>query len=291
MKWIFAILVALNLVVFASTVFQSADGNAGAEADPFAGGFALGLGANEYDIVNFDEEDRKAAAAAQSADAAKAESAAETAPSPKGPEPAASAKKPAKREGGEADRGAVAKAGRDRPAELDPARDKAATGSSEGCAAASVELPEEVYHRIKGLLNQFPNAATRKVVPNENAGHSAPAPSSYWVIANGSARDGAFVAALRERGLNPQLVNGSIVLGRFNNSAAAEHIRSNLAATGLSTRVEERASAQRAPLSAVRYRVAFQKLNEDQSEQVRSIVSPYATLRVNKCRSESSAGR
>ncbi len=243
MKWIFAILVALNLVVFASTVFQSADGSAGAEADPFAGGFALGLGANEYDIVNFDEEDRKAAAAAQSADA---------------PE---------------------------------PARDKAASGSSDGCAAASVELPEEVYHRIKGLLNQFPNAATRKVVPNENAGQSVPAPSSYWVIANGSARDGAFVAALRARGLNPQLVNGSIVLGRFNNSAAAEHIRSNLAATGLSTRVEERASAQRAPLSAVRYRVAFQKLNEDQSEQVRSIVSPYATLRVNKCRSENRAGR
>lgn len=289
MKWIFAILVALNLVVFASTVFQSADGSAGAEADPFAGGFALGLGANEYDIVNFDEEDRKAAAAAQSADAAKAESAAEPAPSPKGGESAASAKKPAKREGVAADRGAAAKAERDRPAEPEPG--KAASGSSDGCAAASVELPEEVYHRIKGLLNQFPNAATRKVVPNENAGQSVPAPSSYWVIANGSARDGAFVAALRARGLNPQLVNGSIVLGRFNNSAAAEHIRSNLAATGLSTRVEERASAQRAPLSAVRYRVAFQKLNEDQSEQVRSIVSPYATLRVNKCRSENRAGR
>lgn len=38
--------------------------------------------------------------------------------------------------------------------------------------SATVSLPEDDYHRIKGLLTRFPHAATRQVVENTNSDHS-----------------------------------------------------------------------------------------------------------------------
>lgn len=280
MKWVFAILVALNLIVFGSMVAQRMllkENTPVAVVSPAPPAPVLpqtpvpavpqaDLPAPAQPAENQAENENPAEvqAAAEKPAAPAAQSVKEKPKDPPKPKP----KDPPKEKSRE-------------PAQA--AQTAAAPPRPKNCGGGSVKLPENVYHRIKGLLAEWPNAASRSVEQNAQAGQKSTV-RTYWVTVAQTGDDPSI--NLMAKGFRPTRENGLIVLGKFSSRQEAESLRRRAAAAGFSASVGERLrpGAQEEPLSVGVYTVVFLKISDADAPRLQKILAPYAKLQRNPCK-------
>ncbi|MDO5687145.1 MAG: hypothetical protein Q4G42_07170 [Neisseria sp.] len=153
------------------------------------------------------------------------------------------------------------------------------------CGGATVTLKENDYHRIKGLLAQWPNAASRDVARNTKAGNTVNMISDYWVIVPTQNNSNEQIAALAAKGFSATQESGMTVLGKFPARTAADALRQKAQNAGLNANVMEKMREGAAqPLSVVTYNVAFLKIDDNDAARLNDILKPYAPLRRNPCK-------
>lgn len=139
MKWLFATLVALNLIVFAGMIaVKMLDKH-------------LPVGQNTQSAAQTQQPPAQVIINTGNGTAAVAQS-------PTANNAPAAAKRPA----------APTPTAKPQTANNRPADDSGTARAQYKACSARVNMPEDDYHRIKGLLSAYPHAATRQVVENSD---------------------------------------------------------------------------------------------------------------------------
>lgn len=211
MKWLFAILVALNIIVFGSMI---------------AGKLVHGISASP------------AVVSVASAPSPAVETVAPANPdiSVRHDVEAAASSMPVARTASKIDTVAANKPKTDNPNNVDKSdkSDKPTTPTTNTCTA-TVTLPEDDFHRIKGLLNHWPFTTSRFIeqVSNTTKPHRAPTPTRY-MVALSSSGDSNTRARLQEQGFDYGINQGKVSLGVFNRREDAESLMARAKMQGFS---------------------------------------------------------
>ncbi|UOO82329.1 hypothetical protein LVJ83_02315 [Uruburuella testudinis] len=273
MKWLFAVLVALNVMVFGGMVAGRVAEKQKAVVEPTV---PLVSGTHELSLPPplYHEH----APAASAPDWIHAESAENN------------------NSGAEAER--EQKAQEEKLAREKKARDaraggsfeQAETASAQCSATAAVTLDEDDYHRIKGLLNKWPHAATRTVEQRRRSVEKAAAPQkNYRVLLPGSGDVMAQMDSLAAKGFTASLYNGEVSVGVVRSKSAAQVLMSRLAGAGFGgahvREQEERAAVQTGnSLSIGRMQVLFMSVDDKEAQAIQAIVGKYGKLNRRACR-------
>ncbi|EGV34913.1 hypothetical protein [Neisseria weaveri] len=158
-------------------------------------------------------------------------------------------------------------------------------------ATASVSLEEDVYHRIKGLLNRWPHAATRTVEKRDGAVKKAKKAvvKHYRVVLPSNGDAIAQMDSLAAKGFTGSLYQGQISAGIVKSRSAAQVLVSRLAASGFGgasvVEQEERSRiSEENELSVAKMKVVFLAVNDKEIKEIQSIVGKYGQLARNKCK-------
>lgn len=257
MKWIFAILVALNLIVFSINIIDK----------------LVLQKVNNLSAQQQQQQDNPRTIVIQTppAQAQINPASISTAPPTNNPaaQPANVAKKPAAPNANANKDKQVADAKKEEPAK---------PNEPKNCGGASVVLKENDYHRIKGLLSQWPNAASREVVKKEADNKPS---GDFWVITT----DDDITVLAKGKGQYKLIKDGGMnIIGKFNTRQAAEGFRMKTQIDGINTSIVERMGNKDESLSAVNYRVAFLKVEDQDAARLSEILKPYAKLQRNPCK-------
>lgn len=145
---------------------------------------------------------------------------------------------------------------------------------------ASVSLPEDDYHRIKGLLNRWPHAASRTVERKE----AARSKTSYAVWTPIQIDAGSQMQALQSKGFNTVLMEGGISVGIRSDKAQAQALLNRLQGAGFTGQLREVNSGSSGGQSVAKMQVTFMTVNDADVKAIQNIVGSYGRLSRNKCR-------
>ncbi len=155
------------------------------------------------------------------------------------------------------------------------------TGQGNRCVTtASVSLPEDDYHRIKGLLNRWPHAASRTVERKE----AARSKTSYAVWTPIQIDAGSQMQALQSKGFNTVLMEGGISVGIRSDKAQAQALLNRLQGAGFTGQLREVNSGSSGGQSVAKMQVTFMTVNDADVKAIQNIVGSYGRLSRNKCR-------
>lgn len=148
------------------------------------------------------------------------------------------------------------------------------------CGGATVTLKEDDYHRIKGLLSKWPNAASQSVAPKADSNERK---GTFWVALAKTPTEDEKISLMAK---SYRLVSegGYTVVGKFPTRLAAEGFRLKLDADGFPTQVVEQFSDDSGAVSTAMVTVAFLKVDDNDAAQITEIVKPYAKLKRNVCK-------
>ena len=149
------------------------------------------------------------------------------------------------------------------------------------CGGATVTLKEDDYHRIKGLLSKWPNAASQSVAPKADTNERK---GTFWVALAKTPTEDEKIS-LMAKSYRPVSEGGYTVVGKFPTRLAAEGFRLKLDADGFPTQVVEQFSDDSGAVSTAMVTVAFLKVDDNDAAQITEIVKPYAKLKRNVCKS------
>ena len=149
------------------------------------------------------------------------------------------------------------------------------------CGGATVTLKEDDYHRIKGLLSKWPNAASQSVAPKADTNERK---GTFWVALAKTPTEDEKIS-LMAKSYRPVSEGGYTVVGKFPTRLAAEGFRLKLDADGFPTQVVEQFSDDSGAVSTAMVTVAFLKVDDNDAAQITEIVKPYAKLKRNSCKS------
>lgn len=155
------------------------------------------------------------------------------------------------------------------------------------CAAqASLTMDEDDYHRIKGLLGKWLHVASRSV--EKRTAQAKPADKTYRVVLPVSADAENQAAELSAKGFNPIPFDGALSLGVGNSRENAQALQNRLAGAGFGGAhiVEHFAEADRQDdsLSVSRMTVLFTGVNAADADEIRKITSLYGKLNLKSCK-------
>lgn len=155
------------------------------------------------------------------------------------------------------------------------------------CAAqASLTMDEDDYHRIKGLLGKWSHVASRSV--EKRTAKAKPADKTYRVVLPVSADAENQAAELSAKGFNPIPFDGALSLGVGNSRENAQALQNRLAGAGFGgAHIVERAAEtgrQDDSLSVSRMTVLFTGVNAADADEIRKITSPYGKLNLKSCK-------
>lgn len=263
MKWLFAILVALNIIVFGNVVASK--------------------------LMRPLPTATQAEVPAAPPTPALAASAAEPVVTISPPEPASAVVPPPEtKTRAELRAEAAAKARAETQAQAQTSNNTPSPAAPAiNCSAIAV-LPEDDYHRIKGLLSRWPHAASRFV----EQGSSAPAKATssrvrYMVSIDGGAD---MRARLKEQGFDTAISNGRLSLGVFNRRNDAEALLARAKINGFSQAEITQlggSSATEAPtaaLSVAKMRITFIQVDDQAAQDINQIIQRYGRLQRGSCK-------
>ena len=145
---------------------------------------------------------------------------------------------------------------------------------------ANVSLPEDDYHRIKGLLNRWPHAASRTVERKE----AARSKTSYAVWTPIQIDAGSQMQALQSKGFNTVLMEGGISVGIRSDKAQAQALLNRLQGAGFTGQLREVNSGSSGGQSVAKMQITFMTVNDADVKAIQNIVGSYGRLSRNKCR-------
>ena len=146
---------------------------------------------------------------------------------------------------------------------------------------ANVSLPEDDYHRIKGLLNRWPHAASRTVERKEAARSNK---TSYAVWTPIQIDAGSQMQALQSKGFNTVLMEGGISVGIRSDKAQAQALLNRLQGAGFTGQLREVNSGSSGGQSVAKMQITFMTVNDADIKAIQNIVGSYGRLSRNKCR-------
>lgn len=258
MKWLFAILVALNIIVFGGMLFSRM-----AAPPPQAAAPQAVPTQPTVVQIHTGSQPQPEPAAGQAAPVA-----------PSGP--SAAPRPPAPRRSNEAAAKPAAPAA---PKNSDSGIRAPATA----CTATAV-MPEDDYHRIKGLLSRWPHSATR-VVERRNDRRQSAARYQVSVAVEGDAQEAA--AKLKAHGLSANAAGGRLNIGTFNNEQQAERTAARVRQAGLVPQIHRTGNSggeQSAALGESKMQLTFINVDDTAAAGISGVIGRYASLRRAPCR-------
>lgn len=261
MKWLFAILVALNIIVFGGMLFSrmGAPQQHQAAAPPAAPA--------QPTVVQIHTGAQPAAPAPQAPAQPSAPTSAQTTP----------------RTPASAPRRANETAGKPAEPAAPKQNDSGIRAPATACTATAV-MPEDDYHRIKGLLSRWPHSATR-VVERRNDSRQAAARYQVSVAVDGDQQETA--AKLKSLGLNSTPAGGRLNIGTFNNEQQAERAAARARQAGLVPQINRTGSGgseQSAALGESKMQLTFINVDDAAAAGISGVIGRYASLRRAPCR-------
>ena len=295
MKWLFAALVALNIIVFGGMITHRLNNAKSPSATPVEDG--------AHELAQPESlRPQQAPAPADNAqpDWLQTDETQADLPEPESEEAIAERKKKeeelARREKEKKEREEKARrekekaaaAGNSEPAAAaneNPAA-KNAAAAHQCTSNASVTLDEDDYHRIKGLLTRWPHAASRTV---EKRGASKDhAAKTFRVVLPADSEAMNRLEALGNKGFNGTLHNGEISLGVMKSRSSAQVLISRLSAAGFGgariVEQDDKGNAADSTLSVSRMTVIFMSVDEKDAQEIRNIVGRYGSLNMKTCK-------
>ncbi|MCP2040052.1 cell division protein FtsN [Neisseria sp. HSC-16F19] len=270
MKWLFAILVALNIIVFGSMMAGKMirqNQTAGVGEAPQQAVVAPPPVIPSTPIVSVASEP-----------------AAETPPAPAAAQPAPKTR---------AEQNAEAQAHARAQAEAKARKEEQNSGGQGNSAAdkpqanctATAVLPEDDYHRIKGLL-RWPHSANRFVEQNQRKPSAKASRTRYMVVVGGGseARE-----QLKEKGFETSVSNGQVSLGVFNRRSDAESLQARAQGSGFSASIVQLGGgdgteSESQALSVAKMRVTFSNVDDQSAAEINKIIGRYGSLQRAKCK-------
>lgn len=175
-----------------------------------------------------------------------------------------------------------------RPAEAPkPNTDNAAAGiqSPNTACTASAIMPEDDYHRIKGLLSSWPHSATR-VTERRNDNNANNARYRLSVALDGEAQ--SVQERLKNAGFTSSAISdGRVQLGVFNSEQQAERAATRARQAGFVpqiARVSNSGAEQSAALGESKMQLTFINVNDQAAAGINNVIGRYASLRRAPCR-------
>lgn len=250
MKWLFAILVALNIIIFANVVTQRMQNKEEAVVQEIPSTPAEVIMVREEIIDNISSEVVEPSIEQQIA--------------------TRKVQKEAQKKQ-ESNKPVTVKSG--------PVVNEQVAKRLASCTA-QITIPEDAYHRLKGMLNRWPNAASRVVVKNENADIMG---RQYQVLfPSPDAADAAKEAS--SKGFNAQAAGNIVTLGVFKERAPAEALLDKARAAGYGqANVMERSLGGKENLSEAKYKILFLQVDSQTTMDINAIVKPYGSLERGAC--------
>ncbi|ROV56743.1 cell division protein [Neisseria chenwenguii] len=300
MKWLFAVLVALNIIVFGGMVaHRMTDKHQTAAVSPSDGGKQelarpQSLGASSAnnspatpDWIAASETAAASEPAPEAVLTAPAASAANTEQVQKAQlqkeQEAKLAQEKEKREREEKARRekearekALAK--NNMPSEKTPAGNCA--------SAAHISMDEDDYHRIKGLLTRWPHAASRSV-EKRGAQTAAKTAKTFRVMLPSDDDAIAKLASLNDKGFSASIYEGGISVGVVRSRSFAQVLISRLSGAGFGgARIveQEEKGASDSGQSVSRMNVTFMAVDAKTLQDIRDVVGRYGNLSVKGCK-------
>ena len=155
------------------------------------------------------------------------------------------------------------------------------------CTAVAV-LPEDDYHRIKGLLARWPHAATRVVERRRDSGHAQRGSERYQVSVTIEGDVQEFTAKLRSQGFrNASVAGGRMSLGSFSSEQQAEQTAVKARQAGLNPQIARTGASggdQSAELGESKMQVTFMNVDDNAAAGISSVIGRYSHLRRAPCR-------
>ena len=295
MKWLFAALVALNIIVFGGMITHRLNNAKSPSATPVEDG--------AHELAQPESlRPQQAHASADNAqpDWLQTDETQADLPEPESEEAIAERKKKeeelARREKEKKEREEkalrekekAAAAGNSEPAAAaneNPAA-KNAAAAHQCTSNASVTLDEDDYHRIKGLLTRWPHAASRTVEKRGAAKDQAAKTFRVLLPADSEAMNR--LEALGNKGFNGTLHNGEISLGVMKSRSSAQVLISRLSAAGFGgariVEQDDKGNAADSTLSVSRMTIIFMSVDEKDAQEIRNIVGRYGSLNMKTCK-------
>lgn len=282
MKWLFAVLVALNLMVFGGTIAYRMSQQAQ------EGGVALEGGRHEL----AQPDSLLPQAASEPADAPAWVNAPEGSKDAREPESEEAIAERQKKER-EAKLAKEKKEREEKAKREKEAREQAlAEGSplsaaGQCTASATVSMDEDDYHRIKGLLGRWPHAASRTVERREGRANSGNSKTFRVLIPT----DGDAVGQLENlaaKGFNGSIYDGQISVAVTRSRSAAQIQISRLSAAGFGgghiVEQEDKTAPADSSLSVARMNITFMSVEESDAAELRQLVGRYGNLNLRGCK-------
>ncbi|WP_373741380.1 cell division protein [Neisseria sp.] len=320
MKWLFALLVAINIAVFGSMVATRLGNNAQKTAQA-----PIESGTHELQpppTVALTPASAPPAAPEWVASSAPAvSSASEPAPEPEAASVAVSAAVPqdAAQQKAEEEKAAKAKAEKekaekekaDKLAKEKEKKEKEEKAKREAkarreqadnadmpserparaqqCSTAAISLDEDDYHRLKGLLNRWPHAATRSVEQRSSKTRQQGAVRTYRVLVPGGGDIDARLESLNAKGFGGSAHNGEISIAVTRSRSSAQVLISRLRASGFGgAHIMEQMDSSNiggsGALSVARMHVTFTSVDAQTAQDIRAVVGRYGNLNVKNCK-------
>ncbi|MBH5328197.1 cell division protein [Eikenella sp. S3360] len=158
---------------------------------------------------------------------------------------------------------------------------------STACTATAL-LPEDDYHRIKGLLARWPHAATRVVERRRDGGRAQRGGERYQVSVAIEGDVQEFTAKLRSQGFRSASVSGGrMSLGSFANERQAEQTAVKARQAGLNPQIARTGAGggeQSAELGESKMQVTFMNVDDNAAAGISSVIGRYSSLRRAPCR-------
>ena len=295
MKWLFAALVALNIIVFGGMITHRLNNTKSPAAAPVEGG--------AHELAQPESlRPQQAPAPADNAqpDWLQTDETQADLPEPESEEAIAERKKKeeeeqARREKEKKEREEKARREKEKAAaeNTNPAAAASENPATKNTPAAhqctsnaSVTLDEDDYHRIKGLLTRWPHAASRTVEKRGAAKDQAAKTFRVLLPADSEAMNR--LEALGNKGFNGTLYNGEISLGVMKSRSSAQVLISRLSAAGFGgariVEQDDKGNASNSTLSVSRMTIIFMSVDEKDAQEIRNIVGRYGSLNMKTCK-------
>ena len=295
MKWLFAALVALNIIVFGGMITHRLNNAKSPNAAPVEGG--------AHELAQPESlRPQQAPAPADNAqpDWLQTDETQADLPEPESEEAIAERKKKeeeeqARREKEKKEREEKARREKEKAAaeNTNPAAAanenpaaKNASAAHQCTSNASVTLDEDDYHRIKGLLTRWPHAASRTVEKRDASKDHAT--KTFRVVLPADSEAMNRLEALGNKGFNGTLHNGEISLGVMKSRSSAQVLISRLSAAGFGgariVEQDDKGNTADSTLSVSRMTVIFMSVDEKDAQEIRNIVGRYGSLNMKTCK-------
>lgn len=177
---------------------------------------------------------------------------------------------------------------KEKTAENQNTASEAGKPAQQQCSTATVVIDEDDYHRIKGLLGRWPHAATRSV-EKRTPKKSAQKPSkNYRVLISTGGDAVAQLENLNAKGFSGTLHNGEISVGVTHSRSAAQIIISRLSSANIGgARIvedEEGGGTSDGALSVARMHITFMSVDGRMAQDINNVVGRYGKLNVKNCK-------